>query len=65
MQITAQFRQFWHKKMMFRLCEACNGCVFYFLASLIKNLLVKAVFASYSLTLSLPMFRKCFLLIFA
>ena len=28
-------------------CEACNECPFYFLASLVKNLLVKTVFASY------------------
>ena len=43
---------------MLRFCEACNGCSFYFLAGLIKNLLVKAVFASYYLELSLPMFLK-------
>ena len=34
--------------------EAYNECSFYFLASLIKNLLVKIVFASYYLKLSLP-----------
>ena len=38
------------------------GCLFYFLASLIKNLLVKAVFASYYLKLSLPMLLKRFLI---
>ena len=31
--------------------EGCDGCSFYFLASLIKNLLVKTVFTSYFLTL--------------
>ena len=36
---------------MLRFCEACDGCSFYFLASLIKNLLVKAVFGSYCLKL--------------
>ena len=33
-----------------------------FLASLIKTLLVKAVFSSYYLKFSLPMFLKCFLI---
>ena len=47
---------------MLRYCEACNGCSFYFLASLIKNLLVKTTFASYYLKLSLRLFLKCFLM---
>ena len=46
---------------MLRFCEACNGCSFYFLASLVKNILVKTVLASYYLKLSLHMFLKCFL----
>ena len=37
---------------MLRFCEACNGCSFYFL--------VKTVFASYYLKLSLSLFLKCF-----
>ena len=28
-------------------CEACNGCSFYFVASMVKNILGKAVFGSY------------------
>ena len=44
-------------------CEACNGCSFYFLASVIKNLLVKTVFPHYYLKLSLPMFLKLFLIL--
>ena len=47
---------------MLRFCEACNGCSFYFLASLIENLQVKTVFASYYLKLSLSMLLKCFLI---
>ena len=42
------------RKRMF--CEACNGQLFYFLASLMKNLLVKTVFDSYYSKLSLSMF---------
>ena len=38
------------------------GCSFYFLASLIGTLLVKLVFASYCLKLSLPVFVKRFLI---
>ena len=34
-----------------------------FLASLIKNLLVKTVYSSYYLKLSLPVFLKCFLIV--
>ena len=41
---------------MHRCCEACNACLFHFLARFFKNLLVKAVFASYYLKLSLPVF---------
>ena len=44
-------------------CEACNGCSFYFIASLIKNMLVKTVFESYNLKLSLLMFLICFLIL--
>ena len=47
---------------MLRFCVACNGCSFYFLSSLTKNLLVKTVFASYYLKLSLPMLLNCFLI---
>ena len=43
--------------------EAYSECLDYFLASLIKNSLVKAVFARYYLKLSLPMFLKCFLIV--
>ena len=50
------------QERMLRFCEACNGCSFYFLASLIKNLLVETVVSSYYLKLSLPMFLKCFLI---
>ena len=51
------------RKRMLRFCEACYGCSFYFLASLIKILQVKTVFASYNLKHSLPMFLKCFLIV--
>ena len=50
------------RKRMLRLCEACNGCSFNFLASLVKNVPVKTVFASYYWKLSLLMFLKCFLI---
>ena len=40
----------------------CEGCSFYFPASLINNLRVKTVFASYYLKLSLPMSFECFLI---
>ena len=40
---------------MLRICEACNGRSFYFLASLIENLLAKTVFANYYLKLSMPL----------
>ena len=42
---------------------SCNGCSFYFLVSLIKNLLVKTVFASYYLKLCLLMSLKCLLIL--
>ena len=48
---------------MFRLCEACNGYSFYFLARLINNLILNAVLASYYLKLSLSAFLECFLLL--
>ena len=51
------------RERIFRFCEAINGCVFYFHASLIKNLLAKTVFASYYLKHSLPMFLKCFFIL--
>ena len=51
--------------MMLRFCEACNGYSFYFLADLIKSLLVKGVFASYYLILSLPVLYFLFLLTFS
>ena len=41
---------------MLRICESFDECSFYFLASLIKNLIVKEVVGSYYLKLSLPMF---------
>ena len=41
---------------MLRFCEARNECSFYFLASLVKNLLVKTVFSSYFLKLGLLTF---------
>ena len=44
-----------------RFREECNGCLFYFLASLIKNLLVKTGFEIYYFKFSLPMFLACFL----
>ena len=54
---------FWWKVIVMEetgcLCEACNGCSLYFLASLIKNLLVKAV---HYMKLSLHMFLKYFLI---
>ena len=40
----------------------CNGRSFHFLVSLIKNLLVKTVFASYYLKLSLPIFPEYFII---
>ena len=43
-------------------CEACNGSSFYFINTLIKNLLVKTVFVRYYLKLSLPMLLECFLI---
>ena len=42
---------------------ACNGCSFYFRSTLIKNCLVKTVFSSYYLKLSLPIFLKFFLIL--
>ena len=47
---------------MLRFREACNGCSFYFPAGLVRKLLVKTVFASCYLKLSLPVFLKCFLI---
>ena len=47
---------------MLRFREACNGCQFYFPASLIGNLLVKTISRSYYLKLSLPVCLKCFLI---
>ena len=47
---------------MLKLYEECNGCSFYVLASLIKNLLVEAIVESYYLKFSLPMFLKYFLI---
>ena len=40
---------------MLRPFEACNGCSFYFISSLLKNVLIGTVFVSYYLTLSQPM----------
>ena len=40
-----------------RFCEACNGYYFHFLASLVKT-----IFASHHLKVSLPMLLKCFLI---
>ena len=48
---------------MLRICKACNECSFCFLASLIKILVVKAVFASYYMKLGLPMLLRCFLIL--
>ena len=45
---------------MLRFCQAGNECSLYFIASLIRDLLVKAVYTSYCLMLSLPVFLKCF-----
>ena len=49
---------------MLRFCEACNGCSFYFLASVSKNLVAKTVFCKLLFeTQTLPMFPKCFLIL--
>ena len=48
------------RKMVLWFREACNGCSFNFLASLIRNLLVKTYFTSYYLNLSLPVYSKTF-----
>ena len=40
------------------LCEACNGCSVYFLASLVEILLVKTVLAGFHLKLSMPVILK-------
>ena len=42
--------------------KACNGCSFYFLASLIKHFQAKTVIAGNHLKLSQPMLLKCFLI---
>ena len=44
------------------LCGSRNRCSFYFLPSQIKNLLVRKVFVSGYLKLSLPIFLKCSLI---
>ena len=42
---------------MLRFSESCNGCSFYFLASLMKNLLIKAVLERYTVLLRLTVSR--------
>ena len=44
-------------------CEACNGCSFYFLASMIKNLLVKKQFFHIIIWNSACLFLKFFLIL--
>ena len=51
------------QKRILSFCEAFNGFSFYFLASLIKNLLVKTVFVGHYLKLSLPIVFKFFLVL--
>ena len=44
---------------MFKLFEACNGCFFHFLSSLIKAFLVSTVSSSHYLKFSLPTSLTC------
>ena len=62
MTIATQSKQLCARKKMLRFFEAYSGCSFYFLASLMKNLLVKTVFARYYLKFSQSVFLKCFLI---
>ena len=59
MTIATQTRQLLSKQ---KDAQVLWGMQCYVLASLIKNLLVKTVFASYCLKLTLPVFLKCFLM---